>query len=103
MILAQVVGTAVATQKHDGLNGYKLLVVQPLDRKLALAGTPLVAADVVGAGVGERVLVTLGCQARAALHGDAPVPVDAAVVGIVDQVEMTPDWAPQTGGSHAGR
>ena len=87
MFLGRVVGTVVSTQKHAGLNGYKLLLVQPLSPRLEPSGQALVAADVVGAGVGETVLVTLGSQARAALCGDAPVPVDAAIIGIVDQVE----------------
>lgn len=90
MILAQVVGTVVSTQKHAGLNGYKLLLVQPLDRALVATGNPMVAADVVGAGVSELVLVSVGSQARAALRGEAPAPVDAAIIGIVDQVEVAP-------------
>lgn len=87
MYLARVIGTVVATQKHPGLNGYKLLMVQPLGRTREPEGNLLVAADVVGAGVGELVLITLGSQARLALRSETPSPVDAAIIGIVDQME----------------
>ncbi len=87
MYLARVVGKVVSTQKHPGLNGYKLLMVQPLDQQRKESGGMMVAADVVGAGVGELVLVALGSQVRHALRSDESAPIDAAVVGIVDFAE----------------
>jgi len=85
--IARVIGTLVSTQKHRALVGAKLLIVQPLTADGTARGTPLLAIDSVGAGVGERVLVVI--EGRAA--GDAlrkrAAPVDAAVVGIVDRVD----------------
>lgn len=88
MQIGRVVGTVVATQKHGKLNGAKLLLVQPL----TLAGEPRGAAvltiDSVGAGVGERVLIVIeGKAAGAALRRKA-APVDAAIIGIVDEVTV---------------
>lgn len=87
MQLARVTGTVVASVKADGLEGVKLLVVQPLDRNQAPAGDPAVAADGVHmAGPGELVYV-VGAR-EAALAMPVPfVPVDLAIVGIVDAVE----------------
>jgi ethanolamine utilization protein EutN len=88
MQLARVVGTVVATQKHRKLEGAKLLLVQPLALDDTARGTALLAIDSVGAGVGEKVLIVL--EGRAA--GDAlrrkAAPVDAAIMGIVDHVEL---------------
>lgn len=89
MQIARVVGTVVATQKHRKLEGAKLLLVQPLALDDTPRGTALLAIDSVGAGVGEKVLIVL--EGRAA--GDAlrrkAAPVDAAIIGIVDHVELT--------------
>jgi ethanolamine utilization protein EutN len=88
MQLARVVGTVVATQKNRKLEGAKLLLVQPLTLDDQPRSTALLAIDSVGAGVGEKVLVVL--EGRAA--GDAlrrkAAPVDAAIVGIVDRVDL---------------
>jgi ethanolamine utilization protein EutN len=88
MIIARVVGTLVATQKNAKLEGAKLLLVQPLGLDDQPRGTTLLAIDSVGAGVGEKVLIVL--EGRAA--GDAlrrkAAPVDAAIMGIVDQVDL---------------
>jgi ethanolamine utilization protein EutN len=87
MHLGRVRGTVVATVKSPGLEGVKLLVVQPLDRRLRPQGRPVVAADAVAmAGPGE--LVTFVAAREAALACPEPfVPVDHAIVGIVDAVE----------------
>lgn len=87
MQLAEVVGTVVATVKAEGLEGVKFLVVQPLDRDRKPKGRPVVAADAVAmAGPGE--LVYLVGSREAALAMPVPfVPVDHAIVGIVDHVE----------------
>jgi ethanolamine utilization protein EutN len=88
MQIGRVVGTVVSTQKHRKLDGAKLLLVQPLALDETPRGTPLLTVDSVGAGVGEKVLVVI--EGRAA--GDAlrrkAAPVDAAIVGIVDQVDL---------------
>lgn len=83
MIVGTVVGSIVSTRKHEALVGNKLLVVKPLHQTQE-GQSKLVAIDVVGAGVGEVVLVATGSSARyASHHTDAPV--DAAIVGIVDE------------------
>ncbi len=86
MILAEVIGSVVSTTKTPSLTGFKLLLVQPVSVGGA-ARPPLVAADVIGAGIGEKVLVAEGAAARHAL-GDPKLAIDAAVVGIVDSVEV---------------
>jgi ethanolamine utilization protein EutN len=87
MILAKIVGTVVATRKDDRLVSSKLLVARPMDPKGNPEGSYLVAVDTVDAGVGETVLIVSGSSARMA-SGLKDCPVDAAVVGIVDSVEV---------------
>ena len=88
MQLARVTGTLVASVKADGLEGVKFLIVQPLDRHAQPAGDPVVAADAVHmAGPGELVYVVGAREASQALP-DTFVPVDHAIVGIVDAVEV---------------
>jgi ethanolamine utilization protein EutN len=83
MQLARVIGEVVATCKDDQLVGIKLLVVQPLTPEREPVGRPLVAADSVGAGVGEEVFFVRGREASFPFHPGEP-PVDAGIVGIVD-------------------
>lgn len=85
MNLGRVIGTVVATQKYEGLAGSKLLLVQPLDHALRKAGDYLVAVDTVRAGYGELVYFVNSREAALALDPWF-VPVDAAIVGIVDEV-----------------
>ncbi len=87
MILGKVVGTVVATRKDERLAGSKLLLVQPVQPDGSPRGAPLVAVDTVDAGAGERVLVVGGSSARMA-EGMTDRPVDAAIVGIVDTVDL---------------
>lgn len=88
MQLATVIGTLVASQKYQGLEGIKLLIVQPLDRARRPAGEPVVAADATGqAGPGELVFIIASREAALALP-ETFVPVDHAVVGIVDEVDV---------------
>ena len=90
MKFARVIGNLVATQKAPGLDGVKFLVVQPLDVHREAAGEPYVAADATGqAGMGELVFVVSSKEAAFALPVEF-VPVDAAVVGIVDDVDDRP-------------
>ena len=85
MQLARILGTVVATVKSDGLEGQKLLVIQPLDGSLKEKGPPMVAVDSVGAGKGE---VVFWCRGREASFPFLPaeVPSDCTIVGIVDSV-----------------
>jgi microcompartment protein CcmK/EutM len=87
MILARIVGTVVATRKDARLEGKKLLVVKPISPQGADEPGYLIAVDTVGSGSGETVLVVTGSSARnAAECKDRPV--DAAIVGIVDEVML---------------
>ena len=87
MLLGKIVGTVVATRKDPRLVSNKLLVVRPIDPHGKAEGNYLVAIDTVDAGVGETVLVVSGSAARMA-SGLKDCPIDAAIVGIVDEVEM---------------
>ena len=87
MLLAKIIGTVVATRKDPRLVSSKLMVVRPVDPKGKLEGQILVAVDTVDAGVGETVLVVSGSSARMA-SGLKDCPIDAAIVGIVDEIEI---------------
>ena len=87
VILAKVVGTVVATRKDERLVSSKLLVVRPIDPRGKAEATYLVAVDTVDAGFGETVLIVSGSSARMA-SGLKDCPVDAAIVGIVDSIEV---------------
>ena len=87
MKFARVIGTVVAAQKYPGLEGVKLLVVQPLDEERRPKGQPQVAADATAqAGPGELVFTVASREAAQALP-NVSVPVDLAVTGIVDEVD----------------
>ena len=87
MQLAKVVGTVVATQKVAGLDGVKFLIVQPLDKRRQPEGEPVVAADATAqAGPGHLVFV-IGSREAALALPTWFVPVDHAIVGIVDEVD----------------
>ena len=88
MQLARVVGTVVATHKHPKFEGAKLLLVQPIALEGTPRGNPLLAVDSVGAGVHEKVLVVIEGRAAGDALGRKGAPVDAAVVGIVDSVDV---------------
>ena len=87
MILGRVVGQAVATVKRPQFEGAKLLLVQPETPEGTPMGATLLAVDGVGAGVTERVLVVVEGRAAGEIVGRKLAPVDAAIVGIVDQVD----------------
>lgn len=87
MLLAKIVGTVVATRKDPRLVSNKLMVVRAIDPRGTADGSYLVAIDTVDAGVGETVLVVSGSSARMA-SGLKDCPVDAAIVGIIDAIEM---------------
>jgi len=91
MQIARVVGTVVATQKHRKFEGAKLLMVQPLNLDDTPRGAALLAVDGVGAGVHEKVLIVLEGRAAGEALGRKAAPVDAAVIGIVDRVDVDGD------------
>jgi len=88
LILGRVVGTVVATQKHDCYTASKLLLVQPLDRHGADEGEEMIAIDSVGAGAGETVLVVQEGRSTSLALGRDLSPANAAIVGIVDQIDQ---------------
>jgi ethanolamine utilization protein EutN len=88
MILARVVGEVVSTQKRVQFEGAKLLIVQPETPQGAKTGHALLAIDSVGAGRGELVIAVLEGRAAQEALGKKLAPVDAAILGIVDQVEV---------------
>ena len=89
MILARVVGTVVASQKRPQFEGAKLLLVQPETPQGEAKGATLLAVDSVGAGESELVLVVLEGRAAGEALGRKHAPVDAAIIGIVDTVDVS--------------
>jgi ethanolamine utilization protein EutN/carbon dioxide concentrating mechanism protein CcmL len=85
--LAKVVGSVVATRKEESLSGLKLLLVRRVDEEAREGATVLVAADAVGAGPGEVVLIAAGSSARQTVATDKR-PVDAVVMAIVDSWDV---------------
>ncbi|HEU0178054.1 MAG TPA: EutN/CcmL family microcompartment protein [Blastocatellia bacterium] len=88
MIIGRIIGNVVATRKDPRLEGKKLLLVRPITLTGEDESSYLVAVDTVGAGYREKVLVVSGSSARMA-DGLKDRPVDAAIVGIIDTVEVT--------------
>lgn len=90
MNIGKVVGSVVSTQKDDSLVGKKLMIVQLLDQDFQLTDSVRVAADTVGAGIDELVLLTSGASARRICvdsNGKEATAVDCAIVGIIDSFE----------------
>lgn len=87
MLIARVIGTLVSTQKEPTLEGLRLLVCQPLNAEGDKTGAAIVAADAVGAGVGEVILFATGSSARQTIATQNR-PVDAVVMAIVDHWEV---------------
>jgi len=85
MFLAKVIGNVVSTQKDERLIGSKLLIIKKINENGEMQEDMLVAADTVGAGNGEIVLVITGSTARL-MEKDQAVPIDASIVGIVDEI-----------------
>ena len=88
MLIGRVVGTVVATQKNARLEGTKLLLVQPTTPEGEPRGVSVLAFDGVGAGVGERVLLVQEGKAAQQVLGHSPAAVDAAIVGIIDHIDL---------------
>lgn len=87
MYYAKVVGTVWATQKDSALTGKKLQFIQPLDFSGNKTGSPIVAVDTIGAGIGENVIYVTSSEAVIPLKVDS-APVDASIVGIVSRIDM---------------
>jgi ethanolamine utilization protein EutN len=87
MQLARVTGTLVATVKAPNLEGVRLLIVQPLTRELAPVGQPVVAADALDTAAPGQLVYIVGAREAAEAMANRFVPVDHAIVGIVDAVE----------------
>ncbi|SET18215.1 ethanolamine utilization protein EutN [Natronincola peptidivorans] len=83
MILGKVIGTVICTRKNSNLVGNKFLIVEPLEKMQHREASKIVAIDNVGAGTGDIVLIALGSAARVGCDM-REAPVDAAIVGIVD-------------------
>ena len=91
MLFGRVKGTAICTIKYPGTEGLKLLVVQPLNKRLEPLGALQVAADVVHAGPGDLCVMVRSREAALAMPVEKFVPIDLALVGIVDELEVRPD------------
>ena len=88
MLIARVIGEVVATQHHPSHDGQKTLIVQPLNLDGTDRGDAVVAMDAVDAGIGDKVLlITEGFSAMTAV-GRPNSPIDMAVIGIIDRVDM---------------
>ncbi len=89
--MGRVIGNVVATAKHASHVGQKLLLVEPLDLTEKATGAPFVAVDAVDAGVGDRVLLALDGWAAMTAVGRPRSPIDAAVIGVIDQLDLVDD------------
>jgi len=88
MQIARVVGTVVSTQKNRKFEAAKLMLVQPLNLDDTPRGATLLAIDGVGAGVSEKVLIVLEGRAAGEALGKKAAPVDAAIIGIIDRIDL---------------
>lgn len=86
MLVAKVIGSAVASVKLDALQSSKFLLVCPADSAGNPAGDPFIAIDLVGAGEGELVMLSQGSSARVACGNADRSPADAAIIGILDSL-----------------
>lgn len=93
MLIGRVIGDIVASEKHISHEGMKLLLVAHLDLDGAERGAPFVAVDSVSAGVGDRVLLAVDGWAAMTAVNRPQSPIDAAVIGVIDHVELVDDAA----------
>lgn len=91
MLIGRVIGEVVATQKHASHEGRKVLVVQPLNLDGSDRGDAVLALDAVDAGVGDRILLATDGWAASSAVGRPQTPIDMAVIGFIDQIEVLPD------------
>lgn len=88
MYIARVIGDVVSTHRHEHLGHKKLLLVRRLDLDDREEGGEVIALDVIGVGVGEKVLIVQEGNAARSLFNDTRIPVQAVVVGVVDHVTI---------------
>ena len=104
MLFGRVHGSAICTLKYPGTEGLKLLIVQPLNKKLEPVGPLQVAADVVQAGPGDLCVMVRSREAALAMPDVKFVPIDLALVGIVDELDVlaedTFDYTMRPGWNH---
>lgn len=100
MLIAKVIGDVVATEKHESHQGRKALLVQPLNLDGSDRGNAVIALDSVDAGVGDRVLlIQEGFSAMTAV-GRPDSPIDMAVIGVIDEIDIFADAAPGAAAKH---
>lgn len=87
MEIGKVIGSVWATKKNEAISGQKLLVLDIMKEQKQEKESLIVAADIIGAGIGDLVLVSRGNSARQAV-GNGKVPVDAAIIGIIDSLDI---------------
>lgn len=93
MKIGKIINSVWATRKADSLIGVKLMIVQLLDRPNGEEGKIIVAADIIGAGIGEKVLITEGSSARNMGHlNDSPI--DSIIIGIIDEENVKSNGVP---------
>ena len=90
MLIGRVIGDIVATQKHPSHEGRKILLVQPLNLDGSDRGDAVLALDAVDAGVGDRILLATDGWAASSATGRPQSPIDMAVIGFVDQIDILP-------------
>ncbi|MEI0798672.1 EutN/CcmL family microcompartment protein [Brachyspira intermedia] len=88
MVLAKVIGSVWATKKEDSLSGNKLLITRCFEPDTNKDLDIIIACDYIGAGIGDIVIITSGSGARKAQGDKEMLPIDAVIVGIVDQVDL---------------
>ena len=103
MFIARVVGDVVSSHRHQNLGGHKLLLVRRLDLDGNEDGAEVIALDVIGVGDGERVLVVQEGGSARAVFNDQKIPVQAVVVGVIDEIELDRDSGFGRVPSEAGR
>ena len=88
MLIGQVIGEVVATEKHSSHVGQKALLVQPMNLDGSFKGDAVVAMDSIGVGVGERVLLIIEGFSAMTSVGRPNSPIDMAVIGVIDEVSL---------------
>ena len=95
MLIGRIIGEAVATQKDPHHQGFKALLVQPLNLDGSDRGSAVIALDAVDAGIGDRVLLVTDGYAAATGVGQARSSIDMAVIGIIDRLDLAPVSPPE--------
>jgi ethanolamine utilization protein EutN len=91
MLFGRVRGTAISTLKYPDIAGYRLLVVEPLNSKLEPTGPLQVAVDIVEASLGDLCVMVRSREAALAMPDNKFVPIDLALIGLVDELSVRPD------------